>query len=287
VLEKFICIDGVGVIKKGVQKVLSLEKVALIYADNARGKSTLSSLLSACAGFNASDVIQRKTVALAAAQKVVLRFKPAGGAVAFNAEFDGAAWAGKKPNLHVFNQSFVERNVYASTGVLPEHREALLSLALGDAAVTQREKFEQQAALQKECAGKVAAAEGALQGYRGASTVDQFLAFQSIADVDAQIAEVDNRVGEFRAADQVTKRAAFKTVAVPSFNFDGLAEVLSSSFESLSMKAEETAKAHFAKHKGSSTERWVSEGLNHAPEEDCPFCGQPTGELELLKAYKS
>ena len=284
-LEKFICIDNVGVIKKGVPKSVDLQKVALIYADNARGKSTLSSLFLACSGANVQDVVSRKTVGAATAQKVVLRFNAPGGA--FNSEFDGVAWKGAKPNLHVFNQAFVERNVFASTGVSPEQREALLTLALGDAAVAERAKFEQQAALQKECANKVTAAEGALVGFRGNHTVDQFIDLTPLEDVDQQLADIDKQIGEARAANQIATRPEFKAVAVPSFNFDALAAVVASSFESLAVKAEEMAKAHFAKHNGSDTERWVSEGLGHMPDSECPFCGQQTGELELLKAYKA
>lgn len=93
-LEKVICIDNVGVIRKGIPKSVDLQKVALIYADNARGKSTLSSLLLACSGANVQDVVSRKTVGSATAQKVVLRFNPPGGA--FNSEFDGVSWKGAK-----------------------------------------------------------------------------------------------------------------------------------------------------------------------------------------------
>lgn len=42
-LEKFICVDNVGVFRKGVQTAFPLKKLVLIYGDNARGKSTLSS----------------------------------------------------------------------------------------------------------------------------------------------------------------------------------------------------------------------------------------------------
>lgn len=284
-INKIICIDNVGVLKNGVQKSIDLQKVALIYADNARGKSTLSSLLLACSSANVHDVVSRKTIGAATAQKVVLRFNSPGGT--FNSEFDGAAWKGAKPNLHVFNQTFVERNVFASTGVLPEQREALLTLALGDAAVAERAKFEQQSALQKDCAGKVTAAEGSLVGFRGNHTVDQFIALTPLEDVDHQIADIDKQIGEARIADQIANRPEFKTVSIPSFNFDGLPEVVASSFESLAVKAEEMAKAHFAKHNGSSTERWVSEGLGHQPDNECPFCGQQTDGLDLLKAYKA
>lgn len=284
-LEKVICIDNVGVLKKGLPKSIDLSKVALIYADNARGKSTLSSLLLACSSANVQEVISRKTVGATTAQKVVLRFKAPSGA--FNSEFDGVAWTGETPNLHVFNHAFVERNVFASTGVLPEQREALLTLALGDAAVAERAKFEQQAALQKECASKVAAAEGSLAGFRDTHSVDQFIALAPLEDVDKQLADIDKQIGEARAADQIASRPEFKTVAVPAFNLGGFTEVVASSFESLAIKAEELAKAHFAKHNGQSTERWVAEGLGHKTEQECPFCGQNTSELDLLKAYRA
>lgn len=285
-LEKFICIDNVGVLKKGVQSAVPLKKLTLVYADNARGKSTLSSVMLACAGGDAQDISRRKTVGATTDQKVVLRFAPPGG-TPFNAEFTGAGWTGTKPNLHVFNQAFVERNVFASAGVLPEHREALLSLALGDAAVAERAKFDQQALLQKDCAGKVSAAEGALSGYRGSLNVDQFIDLEPLTDIDAQLEAVDKDISEARSAGRISSRPSFRTVPVPDIRLGGLQEVVVSSFTSLALKAEHDAKAHFAKHNGSTTERWVAEGMSHKPDEDCPFCGQSTANLDLLKSYKA
>lgn len=286
-LEKIICIDNVGVIKKGVPKAVDLQKVTLVYADNARGKSTLSALLLATSGANAQDVVQRKTVGATSPQKVVFRFTPASGAAKFNVEFDGATWTGSNPKLYVFNQTFVERNVYTSNGVLPEQREALLQLALGDAAVAQRDEFDRNSVIQRECAGQVATAEAALQGYRGSLTLDSFIALKSPDNVDAQMAVIDKQLAEARAADQIAKRPEFKLISVPAFNLDGLPEIAASSFESLSVQAESTAKAQFEKHNGNSTERWVSEGMGHRIDVECPFCGQVTTGLDLLKAYKT
>lgn len=285
-LEKIVCIDNVGVVKKGITKPIDLEKVSLIYADNARGKSTLSSVLLACSTFDAQDLIDRKTIGALTSQKVHFRFRPGGGSPPFSTEFDGASWKGQQPNLHVFNQAFVDRNVYATAGVLPEQREALLNLALGDAAVAQRTKFDTESATVRDCTAKVAAAEGALQGYRGNFSVSQFTKLKPIKDVDAQIVETDRQLNEARASQQIMSRPAFKMVDIPAFNFEGLPSLLEGSFESISVNAEQTAKAHFTKHKGPATERWVAEGLQHLPEDECPFCGQETNELSLLKAYK-
>lgn len=284
-LEKFICVDNVGVFRKGVQTAFPLKKLVLIYADNARGKSTLSSVLLSCAGGDTKDLAARRTVGTTSDQKVVLRFTPA-GAAPFNAEFKAEGWAGPRPNLHVFNQTFVERNVFASGGVLPEQREALLNLALGQAAVAERAEYDRQGEVQKQCATKVSAAEGALTGFRGNLTVDQFMNLERVDDVDVQLVAIDKEIGEARASTKIASRPSLRNVPVPTFDLSFLSEVLSSSFTSLAIKAERDVKAHFARHKGSETERWVAEGMRHRPDEDCPFCGQSTGQLGLLKSYK-
>ncbi|MNO45769.1 hypothetical protein D3C76_360430 [compost metagenome] len=285
-LERIINIDNVGVLKKAAQRPVDLQKISLIYADNARGKSTLSSVLLACSTFEAKDVSDRKTVGTTLPQKILLRFNQGSSSGAFNAQFDGATWTGQKPNLHVFNQSFVDRNVYASTGVLPEQREALLDLALGDAAVAQRAKFDAETVAVKECTATVSAAEGALQGYRGQIPLTEFIKLAPLPGSDEQIVEIDKLIAEARASDQIRKRPEFKVGASPTFNFDDIPGLLESSFESISVTAEATAKAHFAKHNGTATERWAAEGLHHQPDDECPFCGQPTENLSLLKAYK-
>lgn len=284
-LERIICIDNVGVFKSGVQKVSHLKKLTLIYADNARGKSTLSSVMLACAYGDAKELQSRKTVGATADQKVVLRFSPP-GTPSFNAEFSAIGWSGAKPNLHVFNQTFVERNIYAQGDVLPEQRESLLNLALGQAAVAERARYDQLGTVQKECSAKVAAAEAALAGYRGEQSADQFIKLEPLNDVDAQLETLDKEINEARASSRIASRSSFRTIPTPSFDLSSFEEVLVSSFSSLAIKAEQEAKAHFAKHNGTETERWVAQGLRHKPEEECPFCGQKTATVDLLKSYK-
>lgn len=284
-LEKIICIDNVGIFKSGVQKVSPFKKLTLVYADNARGKSTLSSLLLACANSDAKELQDRKTFGATTDQKVMIRFSPPGTA-AVNAEFSAAGWTGAKPNLHVFNQTFIERNIYAQGTVLPEQRESLLNLALGQAAVAERNKYDQLGIVQKECSAKVAAAESALAGYRGELTVDQFIKLEPLKDVDSQLEAVDKEISEARASSRILNRSSFRTIPVPSFDLSDIEKALVSSFNSIAIKAEREAKAHFAKHNGVETERWVAEGLRHKPDEMCPFCGQKTDEVDLLKSYK-
>jgi wobble nucleotide-excising tRNase len=284
VLEKIISIDNIGVIKSGISNALDLKKVTLIYSDNARGKSTLAALMSACGAGDAPELVKRKTIGATTDQKVNLRFKSSNGN--FNAQFDGKDWSGDRPNLHVFNQEFVERNVYASGGVSPEQRASLLELALGDAAVVQRLEFQKQGEIQRACAGKVATSEGALTGFRSNLSVDQFIALGEIADVEAQIHALDKRISDTLGTTQTLNKPEFKKLIAPNFNLDDFKAVAVSEFEQIQDGAEALVKKHFAEHKGGETERWVSDGLLHIPEPNCPFCGQKTESLDILAAYK-
>ena len=283
-LEKVISIDNIGVIKKGVAKALDLDKVTLIYADNARGKSTLAALMSACAASDSDELVRRKTVGATTDQKVILRFKAPNGD--FNAQFDGNTWSGASPNLHVFNQNFVERNIYAGGVVSAEQRASLLELALGDAAVVQRAEFQKQSDIQRTCAGRVTAAEGALTGFRGTLSADKFIALTNIVDADAQIQALDKQISDAQGAEQTLAKPEFKKLTAPTFNLDDFKVVAASEFEQVQDGAEALVKQHFAEHQGDVTERWVSDGLQHKPEPNCPFCGQETEGVELLAAYK-
>jgi len=284
-LETVVKIGNVGVLQNATPARVDLQKVALIYADNARGKSTLSSLLWACAESDAAAVLERKTVGAAAPPQVVLRFKT--GQATSVASFDGTTWGAHPAKLAVFNQEFVERNVFASDGVKPEHREKLLEFALGVTAVTQRAEFEKQAEVQRERATDLSTAERALQGFRGELTVDAFIGLPPLVDGDKQLDAIDKNLLEARDAERIRNRPLFRQVTVPEYDFTALKKLAASSFESVAATAEQTARAHFAAHSGSSTERWVAEGMHHKPDHDCPFCGQSTEGVELLAAYRT
>lgn len=201
--------------------------------------------------------------------------------------FDGNNWSAAANNLHVFNQEFVERNVYAGAAVTPDQRASMLELALGDDAVVQREEFQKQSDAQKTATQRITAEEGVLRGYHQGATLAAFIALTPIADGPAQLAEYDKQLNEARSVQQILARQGFRELPVPSYDLDGIRAIAQSHFERLQDDAEQIVRQHFDVHLGRETERWASEGLRHRPEEQCPFCGQETTELPLLQAYKT
>jgi wobble nucleotide-excising tRNase len=284
-LEKIIRVDNIGVFKAAVPSAVTLKRVTVIYADNGRGKSTLSALLRACGAADAQALQARKTIGATSNQTVQLRFQTSAGGSTIS--FDGNAWSAAADNLHVFNQEFVERNVYAGTTVTPDQRASLLELALGADAVALREEFQRQSEAQRNATQRVTTAETALQGFHQGETLAAFLALEPVDDGQQRIADVDKQLNEAGSVQQILGRQGFRKMTGTIYNFDNIRAIVQSHFERLQDDAETVVRKQFDAHRGGETERWVNEGLRHKPEEHCPFCGQETAGLPLLQAYKS
>ena len=95
-----------------------------------------------------------------------------------------------------------------------------------------------------------------------------------IADAAAQIQVLDKQTAEAQGAAQTLVKPEFKKLAAPIFDLDDFKAIAASEFEQIQDGADALVKKHFAEHLGNETERWVSHGLQHKPEQDCPFCGQ-------------
>jgi wobble nucleotide-excising tRNase len=149
-LEKIIALENVGLFLSGAPKGYQLRKATLVYADNARGKSTLSAILQACAANDCDGVTARATIGAKGPPVVRLRFQLATGGTSVT--FENGKCNTAVLNLQVFDQGFVERNVYAGSEVHPDHHQALLDFAIGSAALRGhatmlRTKLEEAAAL--------------------------------------------------------------------------------------------------------------------------------------------
>jgi wobble nucleotide-excising tRNase len=121
VLEKIIRVDGVGIFHNGTPAARDLAKLTLIYADNARGKSTLSAILRAGAAGDAAALTARPTIGGTLPAAVHLRFRD--GTASRSIKFENGSWDSKAPHLHVFDNAFVENNVYAASGATAKVQE--------------------------------------------------------------------------------------------------------------------------------------------------------------------
>lgn len=282
-LEKILKLEGVGLFATPLAKAVELKQATLIYADNGRGKSTLSAVMRACAAADAQAMAARATIGGTGVARAQFRFKlPTGGT---NVTFDNGAWDAAMPKLMVFDQAFIERNVYAGSEVQADHHQSLLDFALGTAAVAKKKEVDAAHEAMTAATKARSTAEGKLQGYRGAMSVTAFLALPEELHADELIADYETRIANANSATTLGQRAALKLLTLPQVEFNDFEAVLESSFKQMHENAGALVKAHMESHGGSDSERWIGDGQRFVKNDNCPFCGQSTKGLDIIKAY--
>ena len=118
---------------------LPLARLTVMYAENGRGKTTLAAILRSLATGDPIPIAERRRLAAQHPPHVVLECD--GGPPP--AMFQNNAWNRTLPNLTVFDDVFVDQNVYSGLAVEAGHRQNLHELILGAQAVALNQQLQQ------------------------------------------------------------------------------------------------------------------------------------------------
>ena len=264
---------------------MDLLHVVTIYAENARGKTTLAATLRACADQSIGRINARRTVDSTGSIDISLLVEA--GAQSAEAAFSQNVWSGPKLPLIVFDSEFVDQNVYSGFEVRADLRERLLEFALGDQAVQLKQEVEQ---LTQDIAGQTARraqAERVLAGFAAPHSVADFIGLQQVPDAVQQIGTLNARIEAARSSRQLYARQDPVPLGAIQFEASRLFATLGSGLEDVEQSAEQVVRAHFARHGTPGLEDWVSHGQGYLSLNECPFCGQSVQGVELIRAYRS
>lgn len=282
-IRSVLKLKNIGLFRHGCPNgAIVFHQATAIYADNARGKSTFSAVLSSCQNSDASQLAARKTIDISDNPEVELLLDN-GTIFRYNEGF----WNGKPLNISVFDSEFVERNVYSGFSVRTDQRQKLLEFALGDTIVPLKNQVDE---LSREIQGQTARirdAENLLSGLASPLGLEQFISLEPIANAEEQITEYQRRIEATKNAQNLNSRKDLIPVNLVDFDLSPIFDVLLRQLEDIEKTAETTVKAHLAKHGGHGFENWISQGQKFQDSLECPFCGQSVIRLELIAAYQS
>lgn len=281
-LERIAEIQGIGLLHKANGKPHTCQKATLIYADNGRGKSTLATILCSVSNGDTSAITARKTLDGTLPPKILLQFGSG-----HKVSFENGAWTEQRPEFVVFDADFVERNVHSGGNVTTNHRKNLLEFALGEAAVAARQELENATSATKLAADNVQDITSQLTGFHAGMTLTQFEKLLQVADIDAKIDEIQKRIVAAKDVVTILSKPIPSTVSIPAFNFDGFFSGLRTSLENVHADAEQVVRSHIDSLGNKNSESWLSQGRQFDDGSRCPYCGQATSGLELIKAYQT
>ncbi len=284
-LKKITKLQGIGLLHNGTPIPADFERVTLVYAENGRGKSTLATLLRACALGDATRIQARKTLDTTAPQEAWLLFNLGGQNT--SVAFANGAWNSRVPQVIVFDVEFVEQNVYSGQEVRPDQRQALLEFALGDQSVKLKQQIDD---LTKQIADATLTrgnAEKRIAAFSRGMPLPIFVALQVDPDAQAKIDALRKLIETAKNATVLTQRQTPALLSSIDFDIDNFFGILAKNLDSVEKTAEAVVREHFSKHSMPvGIENWVSTGQVYAMSDDCPFCGQKLEGLTLVAAYQ-
>ena len=262
-----------------------LKRLVLVHAENGRGKTTLASILRSLAIDNSDLILERRRLGSAYPPHIVLRHEDFGSDVQFN---DGA-WTDQISNMKIFDDTFVDQNVYSGLDVDSQHRQNMHQIILGEQGVAHNQQHQELVNRIEEHNRELRIKSNNIPvASRHGLDVDKFCALPQIPEIDAKIAGVERTLAAAKRQDEVNALPIFKNLELAEIDVTTVEEILTSDLAKLDQAAEARVQSHISSL-GKRGESWLAEGMEHVEEsgDACPFCGQDLKLSDLMSHYRA
>ncbi|MBN1459817.1 MAG: AAA family ATPase [Armatimonadetes bacterium] len=269
---------------------IPLSRLTLIYAENGRGKTTLAAILRSLGTNDPLPIAERGRLGATNSPHVVLDCD--GGPQP--AVFQNNTWNRALDNVVVFDDLFVDQNVYSGLTVSPEHRQNLHELILGAQGVALNKRLQDLVAKVEAHNSHLRAKANAIPpSERGTLSVDDFCALPARADIDTAIQAAERNLAAVRQQEPIRNTPPFDPLALPPLDATAIETILQRDLPALDTTAAERVQAHLASL-GPRGEAWVADGMSRmrAPAggteaAPCPFCAQGLSQSPLISHYRA
>jgi wobble nucleotide-excising tRNase len=269
---------------------LSLARLTLIYAENGRGKTTLSAILRSLASGNPIPITERRRLSATNQPHVVLECD--GGPP--NAMFQAGAWNRSLSNIAVFDDIFVDDNVCSGLSIDAEHRRGLHELILGARGVELNrtlqglvERIEVHNTALRSRANAIPAQA------RGPFSVEDFCALTERSTIGDEVRDTERRLSAAQEQEAIRTARPFDTLTVPTFDVGAVESLLARDLAGLDQSVVARVQAHLATL-GPEGGTWISTGMRlqdlrsqDAAAAACPFCDQDIAHAPILQHYRA
>jgi wobble nucleotide-excising tRNase len=267
---------------------LPFDRLTVIYAENARGKTTLSAVLRSLASGRADLVTERARLGAPYPPHVVI--DTGAGAPAI---FQNGAWSRTAPEVVVYDDTFVAENVCSGIEVGTSQRQNLHELIVGSQGIALARAHQAEVDRVEVHNKNLREREAAIPAQvRGDLTVDAFCALANKVELPRMIADAERRLAAARDAAKVADTPTFPVLSLPKIDVEALRVQLSRGLPELDAAALALVQDHIHQL-GRGGEAWVGHGMDLVQhlagqgQHDCPFCAQDLAGSPVLGHYRA
>ena len=217
VIEKIQLLENVGKFESvGAGAQLPLAKIALFYAENGRGKTTLAAIFRSLATGIPTAINERRRLTATGTPHIVVKSNTT------SYVFQDGRWSAAFPDLFVFDDEFVAQNICSGIDVETEHRQNLHALIVGAQGVALNTALQDQVKKVEEHIRELRVRTEAIPAtIRGSLTVDQFCALDPNPKIGEAIEQAEKYLAAARSENEVKKEGIFEPFALPQFDRAG------------------------------------------------------------------
>ena len=263
------------------QRADALGRLALVFARNGFGKTTLCAVLRSANAQDSAPIDERIHLGRTGVPEANLIFDPTGAVV-----FQNGVWNRAPPTILLFDGEFVRRNVHAADEVTRDNKRQLLRVIIGAAGVRLAESVTDTDAKINKLNGELKEIERAIRTAHPA--IADYAAFANAvvpADIEANIEAAKRRVtAAQRASDIRTRTNIGIWRQLPDLG--AITALAAENLEGASTEVEERIESHIAKHRmDASGRRWLAYGAERAGD-NCPYCDQDLRPSTIAADFK-
>lgn len=261
---------------------LPLSNLALVYAENGRGKTTLAAVVRSLQSGDPTPILERQRLGAERPPHVVIE-----GEGNVDAVFQNGTWQRQFGDFAVFDDLFVSENVCSGTRVETDHRQKLHELIIGARGVELNNALQAQVDRIEEHNSELRRRANAIPAEAcGSLSVEEFCAIEAIENIQEALTVAERNLAAGREADKIQRRPAFATVSIPGFDVGSLRTLLSRQLPDLQAAAATRVQEHVARL-GDNGEAWIGDGMSRVEGDACPFCTQSLAGSFIIKHYES
>lgn len=282
-IKKIISVKNVGrFVNYAVHGAVDFRPLTIFYAENGRGKTTLSAILRSLQSGSGVYIEERRTLGASPAAEAEVTLLLEGGQTIFK----NGNWTQHLPNLEIFDATFVQENIATPTMVQYEQKKSLYRFVVGQKGVKLTEKVAELDVTIRQKNGEIYAKGTQIQGLGiGSLDVDGFLGLAALENIDKIIEDKNREVSSLKRADDIAGKAAPIQITVPPL--PAVTNLLGKQLQDVMADVGGRIREHVATHTHQATEAWLRDGVGYMTDNVCPFCGQAIAGLELIHTYQA
>ncbi len=259
----------------------------LIFAENAKGKTTLTTILRSLAEGNADMLLARRRVGTSSTPLVKISIQTDTNPIVFNQ----SGWNTTIPTLEIFDEAFIEANVYTGSSIHPSQRSAMHDLINGPRGAVLQDKARLLRSERDKLNEQINDTKTHIRSFSPNITdVDAFVTLKQIDDLENQLKRINAAIDAQKNRALVFQTNLFQPLPLPRLSLESVANLLATGLDQAQGNAGAQVREHIANMR-SDAETWIKTGLEHFAHSPstlqytCPFCLQHLGASPIFRAY--